>query len=163
MRIIRIRKAAHPASKTEQFACCSDFLCALVSTYQIPLAGSRRPSYPADPPPGGCFLSLCGSLPLEQAKKQTDGAQTRANTRLLVLNAQEGSREQREKNARMRAWNGDFRRAVLKRPWRETVPTLGELAKKKSQPDKGWDFEYWWWMVDHRTTFYLRSRGNGRE
>jgi hypothetical protein len=46
----------------------------------------------------------------EQAKKQTNSPQTRANTRFRALNAQEGSREQREKNGGMRAWNGDIRR-----------------------------------------------------
>ena len=88
-------------------------------------------------------LSLSRSRAPEQAKKQTDGPQTRANTRLQALNAQEGSREQREKNGGMRAWNGDFRRGVLKRQGPETAPTQGERAKK-SQPDKGWDFTLWW-------------------
>ena len=54
---------------------------------------------------------------------------------------------EREKNARMRAWNGDFRRAVLKRPRREPAPTQGERAEK-SQPDKGWDFTLWWRSAD---------------
>ncbi len=88
-------------------------------------------------------LSLSRSRPLEQAKKQTDGPQTRVNPRLRALNAQEGNREQREKNGGMRAWNGDFRRAVLKWQEAETAPTQGERAKK-SQPDKGWDFTLWW-------------------
>ena len=70
------------------------------------------------------------SRPLEQAKKQTDGPQTSVNPRLRALNAQEGNREQREKNGGMRAWNGDFRRAVLKRQEAETAPTQGERAKK---------------------------------
>ena len=87
--------------------------------------------------------SLSRSRPLEQAKKQTDGPQTRANTRLRALNAQEGNREQREKNGGMRAWNGDFPWAMLKRTRPETAPTQGERAKK-SQPDKGWDFTLWW-------------------
>jgi hypothetical protein len=56
-------------------------------------------------------------------------------------------REQREKNGGMRAWNGDFRRGVLKRQGPETAPTQGERAKK-SQPDKGWDFGYWWWNAE---------------
>ena len=47
-------------------------------------------------------LSLSRSRPPEQAKKQTDGPQTRANTRLLALNAQEGSREQRESGRKVR-------------------------------------------------------------
>ena len=51
--------------------------------------------------------------------------------------------ENREKNARMRAWNGDFRRGLLKRPRLDAAPTQGERAKK-SQPDKGWDFTLWW-------------------
>src|SRR5690606_17193740 len=67
-------------------------------------------------------LSLPRSRPPEQAKKQTDAMQTRANPRLRALNAQEGSREQREKNGGMRTWNGDFRRGVLKRPRPETAP-----------------------------------------
>jgi len=46
------------------------------------------------------------------------------------MSAQEGSREQREKNGGMRAWNGDFRRGVLKRQGPETAPTQGERAKK---------------------------------
>jgi hypothetical protein len=46
------------------------------------------------------------------------------------LNAQEGNREQREKTGGKRAWNGDFRRAVLKRQEAETAPTQGEQAKK---------------------------------
>lgn len=70
------------------------------------------------------------SRPLEQAKKQTDGPQTRANKRLRALNAQEGRREQREKNGGKRAWNGDFRRAMLKRIRPETALTQGERAKK---------------------------------
>jgi hypothetical protein len=74
--------------------------------------------------------SLSRSRAPEQAKKQTHRPQARANTQLRALNAQEGSREQREKNGGMRAWNDDFRRAVLKRPRRETAPTLGERAKK---------------------------------
>lgn len=53
------------------------------------------------------------------------------------------NREQREKNGGMRASNGDFRRAMLKRTRRETAPTQGERAKK-SQPDVGWDFTLWW-------------------
>ncbi|SCC93454.1 hypothetical protein THIX_30682 [Thiomonas sp. X19] len=47
-------------------------------------------------------LSLSRSRAPEQAKKQTDGPQTRANTRLLALNAQEGSREQRKENPSVR-------------------------------------------------------------
>jgi len=74
---------------------------------------------------------------------QTYALQTRANPRLQALNAQEGSREQTEKNGGMRAWNGDFRRRVLKRPRPETAPTLGERAKK-IPTDKGWDFGKWW-------------------
>ena len=84
-------------------------------------------------------LSLSRSRPLEQAKKQTDGPQTRANTRLQALNAQEGSREQREKNGGKFAETDDFGRAVLKRKPPETAPTLGERAKK-IPTDKGWDF-----------------------
>ena len=91
-------------------------------------------------------LSLSRSRPPEQAKKQTDGPQTRANARLPALNAQEGSREQREKNGGKRAWNGDFRRGVLKRTRPETAQTQGERAKK-SQPDKGWDFTLWCWRL----------------
>jgi hypothetical protein len=75
-------------------------------------------------------LSLSRSRQLEQAKKQTDGPQTRANTRLRALNAQEGNREQREKNGGKYAWNGDFRRAMLKRQGAKTAPTQGERAKK---------------------------------
>ena len=82
---------------------------------------------------------------------QTDALQTRANPRLRALNAQEGSREQREKNGGMRAWNGDFRRGVLKRKQPETAPTLGERAKK-IPTDKGWDFTLWWWVADHLPT-----------
>jgi hypothetical protein len=79
----------------------------------------------------------------EQAKKQTNSPQTRANTRFRALNAQEGSREQREKNGGMRAWNGDIRRCVLKRPRPKTAPTLAFRAKK-IPTDKGWDFGKWW-------------------
>ncbi len=50
-----------------------------------------------------------------------------------------GRREQSEKNGGKHAWNGDFRRATLKRTMPETAKTQGERAKK-SQPDKGWDF-----------------------
>ena len=96
-------------------------------------------------------LSPSRSRPLEQAKKQTDGTQTRANTRLLALNAQEGRREQREKKGEKSAGNGDFRRAMLKRTRPETAPTQGERAKK-SQPDKGWDFTLWWWGRTPRQT-----------
>lgn len=64
---------------------------------------------------------------------QTDALPTRANPRLLVLNAQEDRREQREKNGGMRAWKGDFRRAMLKRPCPETAPTLGGTGEK-NQP-----------------------------
>jgi hypothetical protein len=46
------------------------------------------------------------------------------------LNAQEGRREQREKNGGKHAWNGDFRRAMLKRTKPETAQTKGERAKK---------------------------------
>jgi hypothetical protein len=46
------------------------------------------------------------------------------------LNAQEGNREQREKNGGKQAWNDDFRRAMLKRTRPETAPTQGERAKK---------------------------------
>ncbi len=74
---------------------------------------------------------------------QTDALQTRANPRLRALNAQEGSREQREKNGGMRAWNGDFRRGLLKRPRPETAPTLA-FRVKKIPTDKGWDFSDWW-------------------
>ena len=48
-----------------------------------------------------CF-SLSRSRAPEQAKKQTDEPQTRANTRLQALNAQEGSREQKEKRPKVR-------------------------------------------------------------
>ena len=75
-------------------------------------------------------LSLSRSRAPEQAKKQTDDPQTPANTRLRTLNAQEGRREQREKNCGMRAPNGDFRRAMLKRTRPETAQTQGERAKK---------------------------------
>jgi hypothetical protein len=51
----------------------------------------------------------------------------------------------------MRAWKVDFRKGVLKRTRPETPPTQGERAKK-SQSDKGWDFKYWWRMVDHVLT-----------
>lgn len=78
---------------------------------------------------------------------QTDGPQTRADTRLRALNAQEGSREQREKTGGMRARNGDFGRGVLKRPRRETAPTLAFRAKK-IPTDKGWDFKLWWWNTE---------------
>jgi hypothetical protein len=61
----------------------------------------------------------------------------------MALNVQEGSREQREKSGGMRASNGDFRRAMLKRPWPETAPTLAFRAKK-IPTDKGWDFSDWW-------------------
>jgi hypothetical protein len=74
--------------------------------------------------------SLFQSRPLEQAKKQTDGPQTRANPRLRALNAQEGSREQREKIGEKCAENGDFRRGMLKRQGPEIAPTQGERAKK---------------------------------
>ena len=88
-------------------------------------------------------LSLSRSRPPEQAKKQTDGPQTRANTRLRALNAQEGSREQREKKGEKSAGNGDFRRAMLKRTRPETTPTQGERAKK-IPTDKSRDFYEWW-------------------
>lgn len=110
----------------------------------------------------GCGRGLCGlqgtpgrrkavflrhspsrSRPLEQAKKQTDGPQTRANTRLRALNAQEGSREQREKSGGMRAWNGDFRRACSRGKGPKPRQHRGN-GQKKSQPDKGWDFTLWW-------------------
>lgn len=42
------------------------------------------------------------------------------------MNAQEGDREQREKNGGMHAENGDFRTGMFKRPRPETAPTLGE-------------------------------------
>ena len=73
--------------------------------------------------------------------------ETRANPRLRALNAQEGSREQREKNGGMHAENDDFRRGVLKRPRPETAPTLAFRAKK-IPTDKGWDFKYWWWNTE---------------
>jgi hypothetical protein len=53
------------------------------------------------------------------------------------LNAQEGSREQREKNGGMHAENDDFRRCMLKRPRPEIAPTLAFWAKK-IPTDKGW-------------------------
>ena len=59
------------------------------------------------------------------------------------MTAQEVSREQGEKNGGKCARNGDFRRATLKRPRRETAPTLGERAKK-IPTDKGWDSLCWW-------------------
>jgi len=61
----------------------------------------------------------------------------------MALNVQEGSREQREKSGGMRASNGDFRRAMLKRRRPETAPTLAFRAKK-IPTDKGWDFSDWW-------------------
>ena len=82
---------------------------------------------------------------------QTDGLKTRANKRLRALNAQEASREQREKNGGKRAWNGDFRRDVLKRQRPETAPTLA-LRAKKIPTDKGWDFKLWWRTVDQVLT-----------
>ena len=60
-----------------------------------------------------------------------------------LMTAQEGSREHGEKNGGKCARNGDFRRATLKRPRRETAPTLGERAKK-IPTDKGWDSLCWW-------------------
>ena len=42
----------------------------------------------------------------------------------------EGCREQREKNGGMRARNGDFWRAMLRRTRPKTAPTQGERAKK---------------------------------
>jgi hypothetical protein len=80
------------------------------------------------------------------------------------LNAQEGDREQREKNGEMRAWNGDFRRGVLKRQGPETAPTLA-LRAKKIPTDKGWDFKLWWSRGESNPRpqaitgqFYMRSR-----
>jgi hypothetical protein len=49
------------------------------------------------------------------------------------LNAQEGSREQREKKGEKSAGNDDFWRVMLKRPRPETAPTLA-FREKKSQP-----------------------------
>lgn len=63
-------------------------------------------------------------------KMQTDGPQTRADTRLRALNAQESSREQREKNGGMRAGNSDFGRGVLKRPRRNPPANTGVPGKK---------------------------------
>jgi hypothetical protein len=65
--------------------------------------------------------SLSRSRPLEQAKKQTDGPQTRANTRLRALNAQED-----------KAGN------------RANIGGTG----KKNPTDKGWDFKLWWTWRD---------------
>lgn len=59
--------------------------------------------------------------------------------------------ENRERNGEKDAWNGDFRRAMLKRTRPETAQRQGEQAKK-SQPDKGWDFTLWWWAYDPRQT-----------
>jgi hypothetical protein len=67
------------------------------------------------------------------------------------LNAQEGSREQREKNGGMHAENDDFRRCMLKRPRPEIAPTLAFWAKK-IPTDKGWVFKYWWRMIDYVPT-----------
>ncbi len=94
---------------------------------------------------------------------QTDGQQIRADTRLRALNAQEGSREQREKTGGVRARNGDFGRGVLKRLRRETAPTLVFRAKK-IPTDKGWDFTLWWSRRESNPRpqaivrqFYMRS------
>jgi hypothetical protein len=63
------------------------------------------------------------------------------------LNAQEGNREQREKNGGMHAENDGFGMCVLKRPRRETAPTLVFRAEK-NPTDKGWVFGKWWWNTE---------------
>ena len=97
---------------------------------------------------GGFFASVAISVAFgHQTKTATSGSQPRVNPRLRALNAQEDSREQREKNGGMRAWNGNFRRGVLKRPRHETAPTL-VLRAKKIPTDKSWDFKYWWCITE---------------
>jgi hypothetical protein len=78
---------------------------------------------------------------------QTDGPQTRINTRSMVLNVQEANRERREKIGKRRARNGNFGRGVLRRPSPKTGPTQGERAKK-IPTDKSWDFNIWWWNTE---------------
>lgn len=90
-----------------------------------------------------CF-SLSRSRAPEQAKKQTGGPKASANARLRALYAQEGNSEQREKNGGMRAWNGDFGMGPVKRPRRETTPTL-PLRAENFPTEKGWEFGKWWW------------------
>ena len=60
---------------------------------------------------------------------------------LALTGFEDAGREQREKNGEMRARNGHFRRAILKRSRPETGPTQRERAKK-IPTDEGWDFEY---------------------
>jgi hypothetical protein len=43
----------------------------------------------------------------------------------------------------MGTWNGAFRRVVLKRPRRETAPTLAFRAEK-SPTENGWALGKWW-------------------
>jgi hypothetical protein len=56
------------------------------------------------------------------------------------LNAQEGNREQREKNGEMDVENGDFGRGVLKRPRSENAPALGKRVIKN--PNRKW-LRFW--------------------
>jgi hypothetical protein len=82
---------------------------------------------------GGCAFAVS----VARSRADEDANRWPANPRRHTTSGLECSRGQqrteREKNGGMRARNGDFGRGVLKRPRRETAPTLAFRAKK-SQP-----------------------------
>ena len=103
-------------------------------------------------------LSLSRSRPPEQAKKQTNRPQTRANAGLRALNVQEGRREKQRQRGRKRLKTGVAGTVALKRQIPETAPTLA-LRAKKIPTDKGWDFGKWWrWAELNRRPKALHPR-----
>lgn len=64
--------------------------------------------------------------------------------------AQEAGKEKQRQRGQKQPKSGMAARVTLKRPRPETAPILAFQAKK-IPTDKGWDFGFWWRMVDRRT------------
>jgi hypothetical protein len=70
-----------------------------------------------------------------------------------LKNALETTRENREQRRLNRGENAEFGEVTLARQRRVS----GGNGQKKSQPDKGWDFEYWWCRGDWFRTNSLNA------
>jgi hypothetical protein len=112
----------------------------------------RRSPASTGAPSSPCGFCDLGPRPGQRMPTTTDPAQTRVVAGCGAVNAHEAGREKRRQRGRKRAETQPYEGSAFTRPRRKTAPTLA-LQTKKSQPEKGWDFGYWWWDgTPHQTT-----------